>query len=468
MTGWSFVWLLTRRELRDQLRDWRILLPLIALTLFFPFLMLAGTGIATDYIMQYNAERVAERVVPFFTMVVGFFPVTVSLVIALESFVGEKERGTIEPLLSTPLYDWQLYFGKLLAGFCLPAIAIVVDLTLYLLLIHWMNIKVPDTLTLLQAILISLVQAVLMVSGALVISTQSTSVRGANLLVSFIVIPVGLLLQGESLMLFWGNHTGVWLTILAVAIMAVLIIRLGLTRFKREYLLGREIDVLNLRWAWQTFLVYFRGRATSLRQWYRQEVALSLQKMRLALALIVILGLVGTQAAYQWIQSQPIQSDASLHKLLQALETAANWPGQELNMGSVFWHNLRAVTSISVMGMLSFGVLGALFYLLNMSLIGGVIGVIARMGYSPWLVALAGVLPHGIFEIPALMLAVASALYAGALLITPQPERALGEILIETWANWAKVMLGLALPLLLLAAVIEAFVTPRLLAFVLP
>ncbi len=464
MTGWSLVWLVAWRELRDQLRDWRILFPLVALTLFFPFLMLVGTGIATDYIMQYNADRVAERVVPFFTLVVGFFPVTVSLVIALESFVGEKERGTIEPLLSSPLYDWQLYFGKLLAGLCLPGIAIVCDLALYLFLLDQLNIKMPDAQTLTLAVILSLVQAVLMVSGALVISTQSTSVRGANLLVSFIVIPVGLLLQGESIMLFWGNHTGIQLTVLAVAIMTAVIIRLGLTRFKREYLLGREVDVLNLRWVWKTFLTSFRGQAQTLREWYRQEVAKSLRRVRLPLILITLIGLLGIHAAYSWIQSRPFLSIEDLETIIQALEAAADWPTTRgLSAQFIFWHNLRAALFISILGMLSFGVLGAIFYLLNMTIIGSVVGIMERIGYSPWLVTLTGILPHGIFEIPALMLIGASVLYAGALLITPQPERALGEILIEAWADWAKVTTGLALPLLLLAAIIESAITPWLL-----
>ncbi len=33
------IWLVARRELRDQFRDWRILFPLFVLTLSFPFLM---------------------------------------------------------------------------------------------------------------------------------------------------------------------------------------------------------------------------------------------------------------------------------------------------------------------------------------------------------------------------------------------------------------------------------------------
>ncbi len=467
MKGWAMVWLVAQRELRDQLRDWRILFPLIVLALFFPFLMLAGTGIASNYIMQYNAERVAERVVPFFTLIVGFFPVTVSLVIALESFVGEKERGTIEPLLSTPLQDWQLYLGKLLAGLCLPAAAILFDLALYLFLLVQFDVRIPDTLTLALAVVISLVQAVLMVSGALVISTQSTSVRGANLLVSFIVIPLALLLQGESIMLFWGNHTGIWLTVLAITIMTALIIRLGLTRFQREYLLGREIDILNLRWIWKAFWQNFRGRATSVREWYCKEVALSWRKLRLPLILILLMGLLSSQATYCWIQRLAPSPRHDWHETLEILEAATDWPvAHQLNLPYIFWHNVRAILFISILGMLSFGVLGAMFYLMNMALIGGVLGAIGRF-YSPWLILGVGILPHGLFEIPALMLTGACVLYAGALLITPQPERPLGEILIEAWADWAKVTVGLVLPLLLIAAIIEATFTPWLLTFVL-
>ncbi len=114
------VWLVAWRELRDQLRDWRIIFPMVVLTLALPFLANLGAQAAIDFTTRYGTPLIAERLVPFLLMVVGFFPVTVSLVIALESFVGEKERGTIEPLLSSPLKDWQLFMGKLLAGTVAP------------------------------------------------------------------------------------------------------------------------------------------------------------------------------------------------------------------------------------------------------------------------------------------------------------------------------------------------------------
>ncbi len=115
--------IVTRREVRDQFRDWRILLPIIALTLFFPALMNFAAREAVSFVEQYGAAIIGDRLIPFLLMVVGFFPISVSLVIALESFVGEKERRSIEPLLSSPLSDLQLYVGKLLAVMLPPLLA---------------------------------------------------------------------------------------------------------------------------------------------------------------------------------------------------------------------------------------------------------------------------------------------------------------------------------------------------------
>jgi len=103
---------ITRREVRDQLRDWRIIFPVLGLTVFFPFLMNFTAQQILGFVTKYGANIIGERLVPFLLMIVGFFPISVSLVIALETFVGEKERGSIEPLLNTPLKDWQFIPGK--------------------------------------------------------------------------------------------------------------------------------------------------------------------------------------------------------------------------------------------------------------------------------------------------------------------------------------------------------------------
>src|SRR4030042_2481245 len=115
--------IITRRELRDQLRDWRIVFPVAALTLFFPFLANFTTRQILGFMEKYGANILAERFIPFLLMIVGFFPISISLVIALESFAGGTERRSIEPLLSSPLTDTQLYLGKLFASLLIPLVA---------------------------------------------------------------------------------------------------------------------------------------------------------------------------------------------------------------------------------------------------------------------------------------------------------------------------------------------------------
>jgi len=90
------------REIRDTLRDWRIVVPTVILTLFFPALMSFVADAALDWVARYGAPIIGERMLPFLLMIVGFFPISFSLVIALETFVGEKERRSLEPLLATP------------------------------------------------------------------------------------------------------------------------------------------------------------------------------------------------------------------------------------------------------------------------------------------------------------------------------------------------------------------------------
>ena len=149
---------------------------------------------------------------------------------------------------------------------------------LYLILASQQDLSFPPTAVMIQLFFLTTAHAFLMVSAAIVISVQSTSVKAANLLASFIVIPVAILMQGEAVMLFWGNEQVLWLAVAGVTIISLLLIRVGLAHFEREYLLGREIDVINLRWMWKTFWSNFRGGANSFGSWYRNVLGSSFQR----------------------------------------------------------------------------------------------------------------------------------------------------------------------------------------------
>ena len=116
------------------------------------------------------------------------------------------------------------------------------------------------------------------------------------------------------------------------------------------------------------------------------------------------------------------------------------------------------------MGIFSFGVLGVIFYILNIGIVGVLLGMFKMIGYSPWPLLLAGIAPHGIFEIPALMLSCAAVMHIGLILVTPQTRKTVGEVLIEGIADWTKITLGVVVPLLAVAAMVEVYVTPQLLS----
>lgn len=468
------VWLVAGRELRDQLRDWRVLTPMVILVLCFPILMNEFAKQTVDFLNQYNANLILERLVPFSIMIIGFFPITISLVVALESFVGEKERGTIEPLLSAPLDDWQLYFGKLLVGVVTPLIASYLSIAFYLVMISRQELTIPPLPVMVQLILLTTAHATLMVSAAIVISVQSTTVKAANLLASFVVIPVAILMQGEAVMLFWGNEQVLWLAVAGVMIIALLLIRVGIAHFQREYLLGREIDVINLRWIWKTFWLNFRGGATSLGIWYRNVLGSAFRRILPALVFMVLIAGVSVWMGYDWINENVAGTlaKASPEDLAKLKEQVRELPDfseiqNSISAPFLFLNNTRAVAVIFLAGLVSFSVLGILLYMVNIGLIGGIFALLQLLGIQPWPVFMAGVAPHGIFEIPALMIGSAVVLYIGASLVTPQTGKSMGEVVLELMADWAKIFVGLVVPMLAIAALIEAYITPGLLLNVL-
>lgn len=78
------------------------------------------------------------------------------------------------------------------------------------------------------------------------------------------------------------------------------------------------------------------------------------------------------------------------------------------------------------------------------------------------------VLPHGVFELPAVIIATAAVLKVGAVLVTPQPDKSMGEVFLLSLADWFKIFIGLVVPLLAIAAVIEVYVTPLIIKMAFP
>jgi uncharacterized membrane protein SpoIIM required for sporulation/ABC-type transport system involved in multi-copper enzyme maturation permease subunit len=460
--------IITRREIRDQLRDWRIILPIALLTLIFPFLANFTTRRILDFVQKYGASILAERFIPFLLMIVGFFPISISLVIALESFAGETERRSIEPLLSSPLTDIQLYLGKLIACLFIPLIASYLGMSVYMAGIYNNTTWRAEPMFLLLIILLTAVQALVMVCGAVVISTQATSVRAANLLASFIIIPVALLIQIESVMMLYADYRVLWWAVLALVILAVLLIRMGITHLNREELLGHEIDTLNFRGMWMLFRKRFIGDANSMADWYRHEIPLTLRKLTIPVGWMVLLLAAVTLMGAAQVEKMGLTAGMFGLDRLKNIDGQILSQFQQLGFFStssvltIWWHNLRAVSIAAVLGSISLGVAGVLILLLPMGLIGFFTAAASLTGLS-FLTALAAfTMPHGLLEIPAIILSGAAILRVGASFVSPNQHLSISEGLVISIADWAKITLALVIPLFLGAAILEVFVSPML------
>lgn len=469
------IWMIARREFIDQFRDWRIVAPMLLLISLFPFIADDTTRQAINFMNRYGGDLILDNLVPFVVLVIGFFPLSFTLVVALESFVGEKERGTIEPLLSSPLDDKHLYLGKLLVGITTPLVFSYISIGIYLVLVARRNVEFPTPYMLALILLLTFAHAILMVSSAIVISVQATTIRSANLLASFVVVPVAFLLQGETVLIFWGNEDVLWFAIVGVALLAALLVRLGLAHFRREYLLGREIDTLNFKLIGRKFVQRFVGNATSVSEWYRRELPVTLAALRQPLLITLILAVIAVTASYIWVVNYvPSYIDLTPDRI----GTIRDFVGDNLsNLGMLsahlpapvlFLHNARTVVTFLLLGLLSFATLGLTLFIVNIALVGGVMGAASLVGYSPLLTLSAGVLPHGIFELTAVFLATAAMLKVGAQLVTPQGDKSLGEVLLVSLADWFRIFIGIVLPFLAIAALIEIYITPLLIKLAYP
>lgn len=463
----------TRREVQDAFRDWRIVVPVILLTAAFPAIMNFTARRLLGFVEDFGAEIVANQLIPFLLLVVGFFPISFSLIVALETFVGEKERKSLEPLLATPLTNTQLYIGKMLASLAPPILASYLGMALYLTSLYLSVGWTPTGPMLVQTVLLSTIQGVIMVAGAVVVSSQTTSVRAANLLASFIIIPMALLIQFEAAAMFWGNHVGLWWLILALTITAVVLIRMGIQIFNREELMGRDIDQIRLGWMWQQFWHRFSGwaendgRYPTPRVWYRQTFGRfrTLGKPMI----ILIIALIGTIILSTYL-AQIYKLPPNMQADLTGEHMLANLSDFQIFTRAlpplIFIQNVRAIALWTLLGVFTFGVLGVLIFLLPWGLIGYMAAQFALAGQNPWQFLLATIAPHATLELPALLIAAAAALRWHVTIISPPPNRTVSEAFLMAAGDFFRLFIGVVLPLLFVAAFIEGLVTPQVLAWV--
>src|SRR5256884_6617880 len=233
--------LVAARDLRDAISELRVIAAMVALTLAIPIAW--GSGVRALATFGGGTSVVNRR-----ALVGGFFvvfiPASFSLVLALESFVGERERTTLEVLLSTPLREAEIYAGKVAAVLSVALALCYGGLIVYCLL-TFPGLGYFPLGILLALALSTFCQVAAMVAGAVIISLNARTMRAANVMASFIILPMSVVLQVEAALILLGRAEFLWGFALVMTIVAIVLVRMGFNGFSREALLARDVGLKN-------------------------------------------------------------------------------------------------------------------------------------------------------------------------------------------------------------------------------
>ncbi|MEA2639204.1 MAG: hypothetical protein QOF51_598 [Chloroflexota bacterium] len=263
--------LVTRREITEVLRDVNLIGPMVIMPSLMGFvatLAVLGTASAdtsTVSVVMGTAGigQVGPRWAQFYldlgeqgqTQLLAnilkaltlplFWIVTVALTatIAADSFVGEKERDTIEPLLATPITNGELFFGKLLTAVIPAVIGTWLGLAIFAFGVwrahnpYFPQFLLGDRDWVMSALVIIPLMALMSAGVAALISTRVATYRAAYQLNGLVVLPVITLLIPQTVLLFFITPSA--LVILAGGFLALdaLLIFSAVHIFDREHLL---------------------------------------------------------------------------------------------------------------------------------------------------------------------------------------------------------------------------------------
>jgi ABC-type Na+ efflux pump permease subunit len=183
----------------------------------------------------------------FLAEILLMVPVVLPIYISADSFAGEKERKTIQQLLSTPLTDSEILLGKILTSFiptiittyaCILSTTVVVNLAWYYANGAFQLIF-PNITVFVQLLLLYPLLAFFGILTMVWVSTRASKVMEATQLGGVVVVPV---LVIAFLPIFIGVLTSIYFVLIVVAIFAAVdygLFELASRKFTREAILRR-------------------------------------------------------------------------------------------------------------------------------------------------------------------------------------------------------------------------------------
>lgn len=158
--------------------------------------LLALLDIPEDYnvVLQYSIYMMKIMILPFFLMIPAIIPV----MIASDSFAGEKERKTMESIALLPVSKSELIIGKVMTSF-IPSIVITfacfgaLGLIMNIMLIDYLEgflLVFEDLSFVLITFLLSPLLALLNIMIGTIVSSRSKDLKSAQSISGVVITPV--------------------------------------------------------------------------------------------------------------------------------------------------------------------------------------------------------------------------------------------------------------------------------------
>lgn len=271
--NWRGINAVMRKDLTVVLRSKMILLPMIILPVILQVLMPAGLGLAAIF----GAEQLASELQDFqqmlqimpqglrdqlggmneaqmflvlmtvyaFAPMFLIVPMMVASVIAADSFVGERERKTLEALLYTPLTNRELLLAKMLSAWLAAIVVGLGAFVLYTIVVNGVGwplmgrLFFPNWMWIALVLWVAPAVAGLGLGLTVLLSTRVNTFQEAYQMGSIVVVPLIALMIGQ----FAGViYLSVGLTLalgLVIWVIDAVILWFGVKTFDRDALLAR-------------------------------------------------------------------------------------------------------------------------------------------------------------------------------------------------------------------------------------
>lgn len=178
----------------------------------------------------------------------------------------------------------------------------------------------------------------------------------------------------------------------------------------------------------------------------------------------LIVFLLGFAEGYSFPQSYPKEAEDVIAQVREMFGPALEAGGSQVFI-FIFFKNVLA-TAIAIVS----GVLGGLIPVMSVLSNGFLVGLVGfySVERSSWLAFFSGIAPHGVFELPAFFLSAAIGIKLGKVALSniysylrrwPPETR---KSLIREFLKAANLFISVLLPLLLVAALVETYITPKI------